>query len=118
MSANTAEAFNNYLLNSTVDTKNIISPETDGIYFNFFDVFASFDSVNAVVCDKYNNYLYMLPYFYLCTDDFLIYGESSFGGVLFDTTPAKQTLEVYDNLLKIKNSLDNLMSKKYDFITA
>lgn len=128
---NTANAFTNYLLPTSVDGNFIITPyvvdtTNYGIYFNFFIDFATFNESNSLCQNKYNNYMSTLPLFNLTTNNFLktvargtkdTENKSipeSITGVVY--TGTEQTLNIYNEYLKIKNSLDTLMNKKKEFV--
>lgn len=113
-SASSADAFSSYLLNVTIDNKNIItiSATYDGINFNFFSIFCTYEQ--SVLVGSSSAYENMLPYLYLCTKGIFNigqdYGGSTIDGIIFSNTD--ELLKVYNNLVLVKNSLDTLMTRK------
>ena len=116
-SASTADAFLSFLLTAEVNSQNIISlsASDDGINFNFFSVFCSYD--HAVLVGASSAYNSLLPYFYLCTKGILDidHTTTTIGGITFSAL-TDELLHVYGNLVLVKNSFDTLMVRKAAFI--
>lgn len=66
-SSSSANAFTTFLLNAKINDQNIITPSAtgDGINFNFFSVFSTYN--HAILVGSSSSYETLLPYLYLCT---------------------------------------------------
>lgn len=116
-SEQTATAFTDKLLSTTVDGQNIITIDAtvgkSGVVFNFFTVFLDSNN-NTPNYSSYTSFLKILPFFFLSTEGFLTLTATTIVKVTFGSTNTYSETVVM--LKKTLNSLNTLMDDKRKYL--